>query len=105
MDKKYFFGWENIKHFLREWNKMYSASEKSFYSHKRVQTGVAFLTFIVGWISVLIHLLLNPETTILEFVEWAVPLLAIAGFVLNKTEAAKTIQSKETIAAKLQEND
>lgn len=94
-NKRWFFGWENFKWFCREWMKMYSGNQHSFFSHKRVQTGTAFSLFIVGWGRVLVYLLSQPHTTILEFVEWSVPLLLICGYTLNKTEEAKTKKIQE----------
>ena len=40
--KKYFFGWQNIKWFIREFGEMYS-SRKSFFSKKRLESGIAFI--------------------------------------------------------------
>lgn len=95
-NKTYFFGWENIKWFCREWLKMYSGTQDSFFSHKRVQTGLAFSAFLMGWGRVLWYLLSQEHTTILEFVEWAIPLLLICGYTLNATEKAKSLKNEET---------
>lgn len=42
-DKKYFFGWENIKWFFREWIKTYS-SEPSFFASKRIERSLLFVS-------------------------------------------------------------
>lgn len=91
-----FHGYNNYKWFVREWLKMYSGTEPSFFSHKRVQTGIAFTMFSLGWIGVLVYLFIQEYTTILEFVEWAIPPLLICGYTLNKTEAAKSLKRDET---------
>jgi len=95
-DKKYFFGWTNFKYYFKEYIKMYSGTENSFFSHKRVQTGLAFSAFMMGWARVLWYLLSQEHTTILEFVEWAIPLLIICGYTLNKTEQAKSLKVEDT---------
>jgi len=41
-NKKFFFGWENIKWVISELGKMYS-SKPSFFSKKRIESGVAFI--------------------------------------------------------------
>jgi hypothetical protein len=50
MKKKLFFGWENIKWLIREVTNMYSSKE-SFFSKKRIESGIAFIVAQWGMIS------------------------------------------------------
>ena len=56
--KKYFFGWENIKWLVKEIGNMYS-SKKSFFSKKRIESGLAF---IIGQWGMIFFLLENQLT-------------------------------------------
>jgi hypothetical protein len=51
--KNLFFGWENFKWLVRELIKMYSA-EKSFFSKKRIESGIAF---VIGQWGMIFYLL------------------------------------------------
>jgi hypothetical protein len=42
MKKKWFFGWFNIKFLIKELVKLYS-NEPSYFSKKRVESGIAFI--------------------------------------------------------------
>ena len=51
--KKYFFGWKNIKWIVRELRDLYS-DKSTYFSKKRVESGVAFLVGQFGmvyWLS------------------------------------------------------
>ena len=40
--KKYFFGWTNIKWFIKEIGNLYTGKD-SYFSKKRVESGIAFI--------------------------------------------------------------
>jgi hypothetical protein len=83
--KKYFFGWDNAKWLIRELVKMYS-HEPSFFSYKRFQTGVAFITFQIGSR----YALYNFVDSIGDFLMWASAELLICGYTLKEIQKEKT---------------
>jgi hypothetical protein len=82
--KKYFFGWTNIKFVIKEVVKMYS-NEPSFFSYKRFQTGVAFFMFTQG----AMYVLTNHVNSVMDFLEWCVPVLMVCGYTLNFIQKEK----------------
>ena len=84
MKKKYYFGWENIKWFISEVNKMYSGAVESFFSKKRVESGVAFIILQWGMIFWLLKKYEVMSTT--DFLLWATIEGAIAGYMINQIE-------------------
>ena len=91
-NKKYYFGWENIKWFLSEVNKMYS-NQDSFFSKKRVESGIAFIVLQWG----LIHwMLLNVKTiTAQDLTLWCICEFAICGYTLNAIQKEKLVENKD----------
>lgn len=86
MKNKYFFGWTNIKWFIRELVKMYS-DEPSYFSKKRIESGIAFLVFIAGAVFFLIK---NYEKmTASDFAIWATPVCLISGYVISQIQKEK----------------
>ncbi len=84
--KKLFFGWENIKWFLREILKMYSA-EKSFFSKKRIESSLAF---IIGQWGMIYFVVKKFETlTMSEILFWAATEFAITGYMINHIQKEK----------------
>lgn len=79
-----FFGWNNFKWVVKELIKMYS-NIPSFFSYKRFQTGVAFLTFQIG----ARYALYNHVHSISDFLLWASAELLICGYTLNQTQKEK----------------
>ncbi len=96
--KQMFWGWTNIKWFLREINKMGSETEKSFYSYKRFQTFSSYRVFLFGWVLVL-GALIKRGADVYEFLAWASPLLLVAGHTLILTERAKK-EAKQDVGEK-----
>lgn len=88
---KYFFGWQNIKWLIRELVKMYS-NEPSYFSYKRFQTGVAFITFQIGSR----YALYNFVTSIGDFLMWASAELLICGYTLNSIQKEKKLENEST---------
>ncbi len=81
--------------FCYEWLKMYSGLEPSFFSHKRVQAGIAFSVFTYGWLKVLAYLLAQANVPMSEYVMWAMPPLVVAGYTLQKIEEAKSKKNED----------
>lgn len=90
--KTYFFGWENFKWICRELYKIYSTTERSFFSKKRIESGIAFIVLQYGmihWLAINVNKMPAEQLWI-----WATIECAIIGYTLNKIEAEKTIESK-----------
>ena len=86
MKKKYFFGWSNIKWVIAELVKQYS-NENSFFSKKRVESGVAFL---LGQWGLVYFLIVNiGKLTSSDIVLWSAVEFAIAGYIVNQIQKEK----------------
>jgi len=85
-NKKYFFGWENLKWFLKEILNMYSAST-SFFSKKRIESGVAFL--IAQWGMIFFLLKKYSTLTMTDFVMWVAVEMAVAGYMVHQIQKEK----------------
>jgi len=90
MKGKFFFGWTNLKWLATEIMNMYSARD-SFFSKKRIESGVAF--GIAQW--GMIYFLLEHHTTLSmgEFLLWASAEFAISGYMLSKIEKEKQLSN------------
>lgn len=86
MKNKYFFGWDNLKWFISEIVKIYS-SQESFFSKKRIESGVAFI--IAQW--GMIYFLVTHLSTLSmgEFLLWAAAEFAVAGYIINQIQKEK----------------
>jgi len=85
-NKKYFFGWENIKWFIREFGKSYTDKEHLF-SKKRVESGIAFL---IGQFGMVYFLMVNVDRLSgSDIVLWAGVEFAIAGYIVNQIQKEK----------------
>jgi hypothetical protein len=90
MKNNYFFGWENIKWFIREIGKIYS-SQPSFFSKKRIESGVAFI--IAQWGMIYFLITHASALTMGEFLLWAAAEFAVSGYIINQIQKEK-ISSK-----------
>lgn len=83
---KYFFGWSNIKWLITELIKIYS-STNSYFSKKRIESGIAFI--IAQW--GMIFFLLEHHTTLSmgEFLLWAAAEFTVSGYIINKIQSEK----------------
>ena len=90
--KIYFLGWTNCKWFLRELMDIYS-TRKSFFSKKRVESGLAFI--IAQW--GMIFFLLEKHSTLSmgEFLLWAGAEFAVSGYIINKIQKEKKPENSE----------
>lgn len=78
--------WSNIKWFSAEIVKIYS-NEPSYFSKKRIESGVAFLIAQVGMVYFLTtHL---DTLSMGEFLLWASAEFAVAGYLVNKIQSEK----------------
>ena len=88
MRKKLFLGWTNIKWFVRELCNLYS-SKDSFFSKKRVESGIAF---VVGQWGMIYFLTKNNATmSASDSVLWAGVEFAIAGYMVTQIQKEKTV--------------
>lgn len=89
--KKWFFGWENTKWLFREIMNIYS-SEPSYFSKKRLESGLAFI--IAQW--GMIFFLLEKHSTLNmgEFLLWAAAEFAVSGYIINKIQKEKKDNSE-----------
>lgn len=88
--KNWFFGWENIKWFVRELMNVYS-SKSSYFSKKRLESGVAFI--IAQWGMIFFLLQKYQTLTMGEFLLWAAAEFAVSGYIINKIQKEKESQA------------
>ena len=81
-----FFGWENIKWLFREIRNIYSA-KSSYFSKKRIESGIAFI--IAQW--GMIFFLINKYSTLSmgEFLLWAAAEFAVSGYMISQIQKEK----------------
>lgn len=85
-DKKYFFGWNNLKWLLTEVAAIYS-DKASFFSKKRLESGISFIVAQWG----MIYWLINNVTAISasDLAIWAGIDLAVTGYMVNQIQREK----------------
>ena len=88
--KKFFFGWENIKWGIKEMMNIYS-SNPSFFSKKRIESGVAFLIAQFGMVFFLLQK--YQGLSMGEFLLWAGAEFAVSGYIINKIQKEKESDS------------
>ena len=83
---KWFFGWSNIKWFISEFGKMYS-SKSSYFSKKRIESGIAFA--IAQW-GMITFLIVNvSKLTASDIAIWSGVEFAICGYMINHIQKEK----------------
>ena len=84
---------KKIKWFFTEFINMYSG-KKSYFSKKRIESGIAFV--IAQW--GMIFFLLEKHSTLSmgEFVLWATVEFAVAGWMVNKIQKEKATNTENT---------
>jgi hypothetical protein len=86
MNNKWFFGWSNIKWFIKEIGNLYSA-KPAFFSKKRIESGLAF---IIGQWGMIYFLLENHgKLTASDIAIWAGIEFAIAGYMVSHIQKEK----------------
>lgn len=83
---KYFFGWENIKWGIKELMNVYS-SKHSYFSKKRIESGIAFL--ISQWGMIFFLLKRYEGMTTSDFLFWAGVEFAVSGYMINQIQKEK----------------
>lgn len=91
--EKWFFGWSNIKWFLKEMLNIYSPN-RSFFSKKRIESGIAFI--IAQWGMVFFLLQKYSTLTMGEFLLWAGAEFAVSGYIINKIQKEKQVLTDDT---------
>lgn len=86
-----YFGWTNIKWFINEIRNIYSTKD-SFFSKKRIESGVAFI--IMQWGMITYFLQKYQGMDIYDMIMWAGVEAAICGYTLNKIQKEKTTENK-----------
>jgi hypothetical protein len=85
-NKKYFFGWANIKKLITEIVNIYS-TKPSFFSKKRIESGIAFI--VAEWGMVFFMLKKYPDLTMTDIVMWATIQFTISGYILHQIQKQK----------------
>lgn len=91
--KNHFFGRENAKWLVRELRNMYS-SHKSFFSKKRIESGIAFS--VAQWGMIFFLLKKYDTLTMGEFILWAAAEFAVSGYIINQIQKEKRDIRNET---------
>lgn len=90
-NSKWLFGTTNIRWGIKELIKL-GSSQPSFFSQKRIQSGIAFWVLMGGCIYYLCINIVGMSAT--DFLLWCAIPCAICGIYLTKIEAAKNIISE-----------
>jgi hypothetical protein len=83
---KFFLGWTNIKWLLKEMLNMYS-SNKSFFSKKRIESGIAFI--IAQWGMIFFLLKKHQALSMTDMLMWAGAEFAISGYIISQIQKEK----------------
>ena len=86
VDNKYFFGWTNLRWLLKEIVAIYS-SKASFFSKKRLESGIAFIIAqwgMIYWLSNNASIASSSDLAI-----WAGIEFAVAGYMVNQIQREK----------------
>jgi len=84
--KKLFFGWTNIKWFITEMVNLFTG-KPSYFSKKRVESGIAFFIGQWGMIYFVIENLSKMTTS--DMVLWAGVEFAVSGYMVNQIQKEK----------------
>lgn len=89
--KKVFFGWTNIKWLIKELINLYS-NGNSYFSKKRIESGMAFLVGQWGMIYFLIKNIDKLSTS--DITLWAGLEFAIAGYIVSQIQKEKKLNEE-----------
>ena len=93
-NKKYFFGWSNIKWLITQIINIYS-NKPSYFSKKRIESGIAFI--IAQWGMIFFLLEKHSTLTMGEFLLWAGTEFAVSGYIINKIQKEKKEENESTV--------
>lgn len=85
-----FFGWNNIKWLIKELGKIYS-DEKSYFSRKRIESGIAFIIFQWGMLSWIYN---NMDCPMSELAIWASIQALVCGYALKEIQKEKVAKNE-----------
>jgi hypothetical protein len=89
MKKKWFFGWTNVKWLIKELINLYTTKD-SYFSKKRIESGIAF---IIGQWGMIYFLLINiDKLTTSDIALWSGVEFAIAGYIINQIQKEKKVE-------------
>ena len=91
-NRKWFFGWTNIKWFITELINLYTG-KPSYFSKKRIESAIAF--FIGQWGMIYFILENLPKMTTSDMVLWAGVEFAVSGYMVNQIQKEKKIIKEE----------
>jgi hypothetical protein len=91
MKKKWFFGWTNIKWLIKELINLYS-NANSYFSKKRIESGIAFLVGQWGMIYFLVKNI--DKLTTSDIALWAGVEFAIAGYIISQIQKEKKTEEE-----------
>jgi hypothetical protein len=92
MKKKWFFGWTNIKWLIKELINLYS-NANSYFSKKRIESGIAFLVGQWGMVYFLVKNI--DKLTTSDIALWAGVEFAIAGYIINQIQKEKKVEDNQ----------
>ena len=91
MKKKWFFGWTNVKWLIKELINLYTTKD-SFFSKKRIESGIAF---IIGQWGMIYFLTKNiDKITTSDITLWAALEFAIAGYIVSQIQKEKKLNEE-----------
>ena len=94
-----FFG--NIRWFFKELMKIYS-TEPSYFSKKRVESGIGFV--IAEWGMIYFILQKIDNMTVTDFAIWASIQFVVAGYMVNQIQKEKAAETSNSVDATMKEN-
>ena len=92
-NKKFFFGWENIKSFIIEIKNVYS-NRPSFFSKKRIESSICFIIANWGMIYFLTKKIDSMTTSDLAI--WASIEFLVAGYTVTQIQSEKKLNKTES---------
>ena len=94
-----FFG--SIGWFFKELMKIYS-NEPSYFSKKRVESGIGFV--IAEWGMIYFILQKIDNMTVTDFAIWSSIQFVVAGYMVNQIQKEKATETSNSVDATMQEN-
>ena len=85
--------WQKVKWIIKELMGIYS-SKDSYFSKKRIESGMAFV--IAQWGMIFFLLEKHSSLTMGEFLLWAAAEFAVSGYIINKIQSEKKTESDST---------
>jgi hypothetical protein len=90
--KKFYFGWTKIKWAISEISKLYS-DEKSYFSKKRVESGIGFIIAQWGMIYFLTKKI--DVLSMSDLAVWAGIEFLVAGYTVTQIQSEKKLKTSE----------